>query len=534
MSCKPEQHNERPPIRGEIDENPTYRNPTEMNGAGGNPLIEALPAPWDWDAKDSPILDKLTTYFHIDREALKASPSIRRLFQLAEFKAQYFQVFKRHRDLEQSLSFAIRLGYLGRNPMDPRHRRKLHDHLEQFDPSSAKPSAGPAPQFIAASNLGLALLGSPGLGKTTSIARILRLYPQVILHKKEGFTDTQVVWLFLTCPHDRSTRGLCLAFFREIDEILGTQYLREYFRESEGGLIAGMANVAAILSLGLLVIDEIQFLSGGKEDMLKFFIQLENTLGIPVVRVGTHRATNLLAGNPHQARRSVGIGGRVWKPLSENDSEWKLFLDTLWEHQFIVSFVELTEDLARTMYAETQGILTYAVDLFYFAQQNAINDGTETITLNSLKQAAEENMIFNRPYIHALRSKDPDLAGALEDILAKNFERGREFFEDQLLLPRKANSSRPSLARTIHNSSGSGATHSASAVIPSLHPAPPQSPVTGEPMVSPKKRQREKKVFPAGTIMAICEEATREHNFAPYEALKNAGLIRNACEFLVA
>ena len=166
MSRKPEQHTERPPIRGEIDENPTYRNPTEMNGAGGNPLIEALPAPWDWDAKDSPILDKLTTYFHIDREALKASPSIRRLFQLAEFKAQYFQVFKRHRDLEQSLSFAIRLGYLGRNPMDPRHRRKLHDHLEQFDPSSAKPSAGPAPQFIA----GLARAGQNDFHRTNSPA----------------------------------------------------------------------------------------------------------------------------------------------------------------------------------------------------------------------------------------------------------------------------------------------------------------------------------------------------------------------------
>jgi hypothetical protein len=293
-----------------------------------------------------------------------------------------------------------------------------------------------------------------------------------------------------------------------------------------------MASVAAILSLGVLVIDEIQFLSGGKEDMLKFFIQLENTIGIPVVRVGTHRATALLAGNPHQARRSVGIGGRIWRPLAEDDPEWNLFLEALWENQFTKSFVKLDTDLARTMYEETQGILTYAVDLFYFAQQNAINDGTETITVNSLKQAAKENMSFNRPYIHALKAKDPALAAALEDILAKDFENGKEFFEDQLLLPKDHKSSRSSTARSTHKTGTSVGASSAGAIVPSLQPPPPSAPVTGKPAIPRKNRKREKRVFPAGTIMAICEDAAHNQNIAPYEGLKNAGLIRNICEFL--
>jgi hypothetical protein len=524
----------RPRIRGVIEDNPEYRHPTEMNGAAGNPLIEALPAPWDWSAKDSPILDKLTTYSQIDRKKLKESASLDRLFQLVDFKTQYFQVLNRHRDLEQSLSFAIRFGYLDRNPVEPRHRRKLHDRLEQFDPATPKPVAAPAPRFVAASNLGFALLGSPGLGKTTSIGRILRLYPQVIQHRKDGPIDTQVVWLFLTCPHDRSTRALCLSFFLELDEILGTPYLEEHFNDTEGELIAAMASVAATLSLGVLVIDEIQFLSGGKEDVLRFLVQLENSLGIPIVRVGTHRATTLLAGNPHQARRSVGIGGKVWKPLAEDDPEWTLFLETLWDHQFTTSFVELDADLARTMHEETQGILTYTVDLFFFAQKNAINTGTEIITVDSLKQAAEEDMVFNRPYIHALRNPNPELVAALEDILAKDFEKSREFFEGQLLLPRKPKAARSSPSQANHASTASCETSSGGAVIPSLQPAPPSTPVAGEPVTPRKKRNREKKVFPAGTIMAICEEAAREHNIAPYEALKNVGLIWNACEFLAA
>ena len=34
----------------------------------------------------------------------------------------------------------------------------------------------------------------------------------------------------------------------------------------------------------------------------------------------------------------------------------------------------------------------------------------------SLKQAAEENMTIKRPYIHALRSKDEELAAAVEGL----------------------------------------------------------------------------------------------------------------------
>ena len=55
-----------------------------------------------------------------------------------------------------------------------------------------------------------------------------------------------------------------------------------------------MCRVGWIHCLGLLVIDEIQHLnqakSGGAEKMLNFFLQLMNTLGLPVVLIGTYGA----------------------------------------------------------------------------------------------------------------------------------------------------------------------------------------------------------------------------------------------------
>ena len=59
---------------------------------------------------------------------------------------------------------------LGRNPMDPRQRRKFHDRLETFT-ANLKP-------IITVGNLLFALLGAPGMGKTRTIERILLLYPQ--------------------------------------------------------------------------------------------------------------------------------------------------------------------------------------------------------------------------------------------------------------------------------------------------------------------------------------------------------------------
>jgi hypothetical protein len=58
-----------------------------------------------------------------------------------------------------------------------------------------------------------------------------------------------------------------------------------------------MANVAAVLGLGVLVIDEIQRLneasSGGAAKMLNFFGQMVNQFSVPVVLVGTFKANTV-------------------------------------------------------------------------------------------------------------------------------------------------------------------------------------------------------------------------------------------------
>src|SRR5262249_49895839 len=145
-----------------------------------------------------------------------------------------------------------------------------------------------------------------------SVERVLSLYPQVIHHSRyhgHNFTQSQITWLKLDCPFDGNTKGLCIEFFKAIDSLLGTNYHYHYAgrRRLQDELLSDISLVAANHCMGVLVIDEIQRLSqarsGGAERMLNFFVQLVNTIGVPVVLIGTYKALSLLSGEFSQMRR---------------------------------------------------------------------------------------------------------------------------------------------------------------------------------------------------------------------------------------
>lgn len=526
---------ERKILRGQA-ETAQYKDIPGLPEYQGNPFIEALPEIWDWDGDEPKVLYELTQYFCADENVRNASLPVRQ-HRLGMFKLQFFDVMDRVRDLEISLSILIRQSYLARNPMNLRYRRNLKDRVEVVKTSPQR--------IVSVGNLGLALLGAPGQGKTRSIERILLLYPQVIYHGSypldPGFRQTQLVWMYLTCSHAGSARGLCLMFFKEVDAILGTNHHETYADQNKDSLIVAMATVAAEIGLGVLVIDEMEFLTGGNDELLKFLVQLENTLRIAIVLVGTNKAAKLLASNPHQARRSAGTGGRIWLPLTPDNPEWVNFLAGMWEHQYVKHPVpwdsELAPALIQTMYDESRGILNYTVDLFYHAQMDAISNKSETLTVPGIIQAAKDHQIFNRPYVDALRR--PELRKHmkyLDDIFPPEFENFEDFFRAELVLPHdpkngpkkavdassKINSTKPEAPRPTQGGES----------IPSFQAPAPSSPV----VVPPKRRKKGKRSrdeqYPVGSIMAICAEALQQDGAPPYEALLRAGLVRNAVEFL--
>ena len=238
----------------------------------------------------------------------------------------------------------------------------------------------------------------------------------------------QVVWLKLDCPFDGSIKGLCLNFFQAIDDLLGSRYYERYAsgRHTVDELLPRMARVAALHGLGVLVIDEIQHLSeaksGGSRKMLNFFVQLVNTIGLPVVLVGTYKAQALLSGEFRQTRRGTGQGDFIWDRM-EDDEVWQLFVESLWQYQYTRRPVPLTKALQDTLHDASQGITDFAVKLYMLAQARAIVRDDETFSPALIRSVAKDSLRLASPILEALRTGNLRLLQGVDDVVPMDVER---------------------------------------------------------------------------------------------------------------
>ena len=389
--------------------------PQKVFDYAGNPLIEALPPIYS-DDEAARLLTVDPGYHEAEREfeAQDRAHSIWRLFH-------YFQPLVMHLDIEKRISVAIRQGYISRNPATPQYARMLVQGAEAVSDSS---------QYLSnyytgnTTSVGFTVIGLSGVGKTTGVQRVLSLYPQVIQHtqyKGESLFMNQLVWAKLDCPFDGSIKGLCFDFFAYVDRVLDTDYSRKFSvnRMAVNAALPRMAQIANAHSLGLLVIDEVQHLiqakNGGKEKMLNFFVTLVNTVGVPVVLIGTTKAMEVLQSEFRQARRSSAQGALIWDRM-QNDLSWEIMLRSMWKYQWLQKPTPLTDELKNVLYEESQGILDIAVKLYTMAQSKAIADGVETITVETIREVVSEKLQLIKPMLKALREGDVKKLAQYEDI----------------------------------------------------------------------------------------------------------------------
>jgi hypothetical protein len=375
-------------------EHATYHDQV-LEDFANNPLLEAL----------SPILlgdeptRQLGRYPAYKEEDRNLPPELR--YHLTKKVRQFFQPFPIHLDLRQRFDSMLRSGYEGRNPLERGFWSNLDGKLETFTLNIATAQDQLYTRLLPLTALGFTIVGMSGIGKTKAIEAILSLYPQLIIHSNynnRNFNWLQVVWLKLECPHDGSTKGLCQNFLAALDSVLGTNYLKQFGRDgkaSKNEMLTAIARLASIHTLGMLVIDEVQRISkaksGGVGEMLNFFTELVNTIGIPIVLAGTYKALSVLMGEFHQARRGSGQGDLHWFPMKEDDV-WELFVESLWDYQYTREETKLTPQLSHTLYEVSQGITDIAVKAYMLAQRRAI---TIAMTTPSTKEIIDENIILS-------------------------------------------------------------------------------------------------------------------------------------------
>lgn len=385
----------------------------EIDDYTGNPLIEALPPTQSYEN----VVHLLSVYPSFNEEERNASNEIR--FQYIQRIFDYMQPLPAHLALERKISAVIRQSYINRNPLEKENVKYINNNYKLL-------MQGRLPE-VNTKNIknrvqGFSIIGISGVGKTTAVDRVLEIYPQAIRHtnyrgKKVLFT--QIPWLKLECPSDGSTKGLCINFFRELDNILGTNYSVRFQRNTKDIMLSQMGHLSRLHNVGVLIVDEIQHLSlqksGGAAGMLNFFVTLVNAIGVPVILIGTNKAFDLLNKEFRQARRVIGQGSSIWKRLNY-DIEWKTLMNGLFHYQWTKNPVEFDEEINKVMYEESQGIIDVAKKLFVLTQMEAIIQGTEKINLILIRKTARKHLGSLQDMLEAIRSGDPNKLNQYEDL----------------------------------------------------------------------------------------------------------------------
>lgn len=397
--------------------NPEYRA-QENDAYAGNPLLEALP----------PILEEEDVADLIDRPPYQeAQRHVRKgvKVQLCLQAVQnFFQPLAIHADLEERLSTLIRQGYVGRNPAHPAFWRETKARVDAL---AAGPRDAPALSPVDAPALALIICGDSGNGKSRGVRRLLRTYPQVIIHNTYGGRELwlqQVVYLRVECPRNGSLMNLVAAFFEAVDAELRTPFAQEMRRRrlTLDNWLIEMANVCANIHLGVLVIDELQRISlakaGGTEEFLNFLERLFNVIGVPVVVIGTPKMRALLATRFATSRRGSQLGSLTWWRMHEDSSDWATFLMALWPLQYTrerygVEGAFLLPDPAvgRALYWYSQGIPGIAIALYFAAQRHVIHaenradDERVCLTVETVTAVFDTEFDEVRDGIQALQNK---------------------------------------------------------------------------------------------------------------------------------
>jgi hypothetical protein len=373
-----------------------------------NPFIEALPHIFC----EEEVVDRFSVSPVISGED-KIKPTNIRYHIIKRIK-NFIQPLPIHFTIERRFSTLIRRGYLARNPMDKTflERLRILNELkdEKFDDKELNRRMG----HIRTTADSMSIIGISGMGKSTAIERILLMYPQIIKHEEyrgKYFSRTQIVWLKIDCPYDGSLSALSKSFFKAIDDLLGTRYLDKfgYLNRVTSTMMLHMTTLASMYGIGVLVIDEIQYLLNAKnnseEEMLNFFVTLSNTVGIPTVLLGTSKAQRLFT-DFKKGRRAVSEGAVMWDRMAKDSVEWQFFLETLWDFQGLKNMQSISEKIKDVFYDECQGITAIAVTLFILAQERALAESKEEITTSILRATAKEDLYIIQPMIKALRNND--------------------------------------------------------------------------------------------------------------------------------
>ena len=404
-------------------------HPSPIREHAGNKLIEALP-PLSSDE------DALTAVcwrpaFSVEERSLPTSWRIARVLELRNLMIP----LERHSEVVLTLNAMLRSGYGGR-PLNSPERNKAMQQLYEMrqQGQSFRQCDQASPMALSA-----ALIGVPGTGKTSLVARWCLSLPEAIYHPTENVYQIPALWAEAP-PDGNSVKGFCYSILHELDRrIPGATYYREFGargRPSDAALLSNVVHLLNAHCLGILFLDEAQNFANSVKNgqiVMTEIVSAFNLLRMPLVFMGTNKTYSVFDGEFRAARRFVTVPLPHWDrlrytPNTGAPDEWSDLVLALWRFQWVRNPVELDELTLQVLYECSQGIPAILVALFAAAQKQAMLDGSEQLAQALIERVYREKFKLVHPMVSALRDDDyaaleryqdlcPSLTRALDGVL---------------------------------------------------------------------------------------------------------------------
>lgn len=241
------------------------------------------------------------------------------------------------------------------------------------------------------------IMGCGGIGKSASIGRAVEL----IAGKRTILSDNwnEVIPIVsVQCPFDSSVKSLLLSILKEVDSVVCSDYYEKALKvRATTDTLISMVSKVALNHIGLLIVDEIQNVVNSKngKQLVGMLTQLINSSGISICMVGTPACEPFFEQEIHLARRTLGL---KYGPM-DYDEGFIYFCNVLWSYQYVKNRTNITPSIINWLYEHSSGIVSVVVSLLHDAQEIAILNGTEVLSLANLNEAYKSRLSMLHSYL---------------------------------------------------------------------------------------------------------------------------------------
>lgn len=359
----------------------------------GNMFIEALPRPREGNAEIFSAYNRdIGMFSEEDKKSMKLYEKMSAVSLLRQIRFP----LPFHQTLEDEVYISLLNSYRNRHSISEKTLDGTSDVTRLIGKDNTATSAG------------FSLLGYSGCGKSSALEILFSNYPHVIMHEfEDGTRIPQIVYLVVNCSPNSNFTALYTAIGTAIDKALGyASPVYETVIEKARGLGNKADKVRDLIerfSVGIIVFDEIQLINfnSSKENSIESLMTLANKTKVAMGVVGTEDAFEMMF-------RKLRTGRRFGESIIGHEycKNYKYFAHIcrcLFAYQWFDTYVEPTEDIIKTLFDSSKGIIDQLIGIYIFMQ------------LDYLK--AEKKPVINAKFIKKVTDKHyPGLQQLLLDL----------------------------------------------------------------------------------------------------------------------